>query len=65
MEVFQAIGIIVYALLIYAVSTLFIAFIAAKLDEDDRWPIAWFIGGVGFAVVSYCWIAGVPLPVLK
>ena len=63
MEVFQGIGILVSALLIYAVFTLFILCIIARLDEEDTWqPIAWFSGGVIFAVVSYCWITGVPFP---
>ena len=65
MKVFQAIGIIVSALLIYAATTLFITFIVTPCDEDEHWAISWIVGGIGFAFVSYCWIAGVPLPVLK
>ena len=64
MEVFQAIGIMVSALLIYAVITLFMPVIAAR-DGEECWAIAWIVGGVGFAIVAYCWIADVPLPVLK
>ena len=69
MEVFQAIGIIVSALLIYAattfVITIFIAAIEGHYVEDIFWVMAWVTGGVIFAVVSYCWIAGVPLPVFQ
>lgn len=69
MEVFQVIGIIVFALLIYAATTfgisLFISVIEGHCDGDMFWPIAWIVGGIGFAFVSYCWIAGVTLPVLK
>lgn len=62
MEVFQIIGIIVSALLIYAATTLFIAIIAPSCDEDECCTIAWIVGGVEFAVVLYCWITGVPFP---
>lgn len=69
MEVFQAIGIIVSALLIYAaitfVITLFIADIGEIVDDNKLLLISLIVGGIGFAFVSYCWIAGVPLPVLK
>lgn len=69
MEVFQVIGIIVSALLIYAAITFgisfFISIIEEHCDGDMFWPIAWIVGGIGFAAVSYCWITGVPLPVLK
>lgn len=69
MEVFQAIGIIVSALLIYAATTfdisLFISIIEGHCDGDMFWPIAWIVGGIAFAAVSYCWIAGVSFPVLK
>lgn len=62
MEVFQFIGIIVSALLIYGVFTLFIAGIATAFDIDAMWPLGWFIGCAGFVVVSYCWITNVPFP---
>ena len=69
MEVFQVIGIIVFALLIYAATTFaitfFIAVIGKIVDDDKLWTISWVAGGIGFAFVSYCWIAGVPLPVFQ
>ena len=59
MEVFQAIGIIVTSLFVYAASGLIISLITA---DGDGWPIAWLVGGLLFAGVSYCWITGVPVP---
>ena len=65
MEVFQAIGIIVASLFVYAASGVIISLIAADGDERLGWPIAWLVGGLLFAVVAYCWITGVPLPAIE
>ena len=65
MEAFQASGIIVVALFVYAASCFIIAMIAADGDERLGGFVAWLIGGILFAVVAYCWIAGVPVPVIE
>lgn len=64
MEMFQFIGIVVAAAIIYAVITLVIGSVIVypDIDLDIICSCGWIIGMILFCIVAYCWITGVPSP---
>ncbi len=64
LEAFEAVGIIVVALVFYAIASLIIATVSTGgNDEILTWIVAWVIGGIIFAVVVYFWITGIKPPI--
>lgn len=64
---FQFIGIVVASAIIYVAITLIIGSVIVypDTDLDTMCSCGWIIGMMLFCIVAYCWIAGVPFPVLK
>lgn len=66
MEGFAAVGIIVVALVFYAMASVIVAGIVTPTDSNNEklfWIIAWVIRGIIFAVVVYFWITGIKPPI--